>query len=516
LFQRLGQLQCGGRQLGHLQQGLGAKSIEPNVLPVQALCGPGGLRVPTQEWDWCPAEVQGLVIGACNQFNQIGVVRILISLQGAGHGSDPEVGVLIQGIGQLPYRGRIKEGLVALYIHHYVRWIIPIIQPPTQGLGAAIGAAGVGVAGYANPGVKALYVLEDALIVSGHQHLGSPESFGSQFAYTANHTFTVNHHQRLTWKAGRCISGRNYCKRFHIFAVQMHQTMSKLFAGFMMCWVFAWYQPALASPFTGDSLQYLRAKDTVFLRFNAWEEKVFPHKLESKQTLYSLARFYGLKLDELYRYNPALRDNEAPEVGTEVEVPIPNRAILRFMTEGFKQAEYAPVFYVVRKGDTLYRISKEYFKMPMDTLIARNQLAGVDLREGQLLQVGWFSLKGVEPPDSKGAEAAPAPGAQAMEQQYRQQLEQGKTEVKHQGAAFWDKQTRSSTRNEFYVLHREAAIGSVLAITNPMTRRTVYAKVVGRIPDHYGSHILVVISPGIAEMLGALDATFFSQIRYCR
>lgn len=282
----------------------------------------------------------------------------------------------------------------------------------------------------------------------------------------------------------------------------------------MLLLLFGVLDTAQANPLTGDSLHYLSAKDTVFLQFNAWEEKVFLHRLERKQTLYSLAQFYGLKLEELYRYNPGLLDNPAPDVGTEVQVPIPNRSILRYPGPNFKRAEHAPVFYVVRKGDTLYRISKGYFQMPIDTLMARNQLIGVNLKEGQLLHVGWMSTSGVERGDAKGGVGGSA-GALSLEQAYRSQIEAGKKEVKHQGAAFWDKETHQSARPEYIALHRAAALNSVIAITNPMTSRTIYARVIGSIPDHYGSHIQVVLPASTASFLGALDDTFFVQLRYC-
>ena len=148
---------------------------------------------------------------------------------------------------------------------------------------------------------------------------------------------------------------------------------------------------------TGDSLRYLTAKDTIFLSIGSFSEKYFEHTIEPKQTLYSLAKFYGLSVEELYYFNNGLKENHI-QIGMPIRVPIPNAAIKRYMESGFSPQDNAPVFYVVKRGDTMFRISKEYFRMPIELLMARNNLDGHSLKEGQQLHVGWISIHGV--PDS--------------------------------------------------------------------------------------------------------------------
>ena len=50
-----------------------------------------------------------------------------------------------------------------------------------------------------------------------------------------------------------------------------------------------------------------------------------------------------------------------------------------------------------------------------------------------------------------------------------------------------------------------------------MTRRTLYAKVVGRLPNtDLGPNVKVVLSPIAAKFLGARDPRFFVKIDYIR
>ena len=85
---------------------------------------------------------------------------------------------------------------------------------------------------------------------------------------------------------------------------------------------------------TGDSTQYLSIQDTIFLDFSVYQEKTFHHYIAPKQTLYSLAKFYGMSVEELYFYNPTLRDS-AIAIGQQIKIPIPNKSIIRYKTEDF-------------------------------------------------------------------------------------------------------------------------------------------------------------------------------------
>ena len=116
--------------------------------------------------------------------------------------------------------------------------------------------------------------------------------------------------------------------------------------------------------YTGDSLQYLTSQDTIFLKSGLYSEKVFTHVLAPKQTLYSLSRFYGLTLEELYFYNP---QNEGGHynVGSKIEIPIPNRSIIRYRPANFDASQFVPVYYVVKKGETMFHVARRLFKLPL-------------------------------------------------------------------------------------------------------------------------------------------------------
>lgn len=272
------------------------------------------------------------------------------------------------------------------------------------------------------------------------------------------------------------------------------------------------YTPPMAKA-TGDSLHYLTPKDTLFLSVGQFNEKFFNHYLEPSQTLFSLAQFYGLSLQELYFYNPGLSPRTM-KIGMPVRIPIPKRAIHRYWQQEMIPGRFAPVYYIVRKGDTLYRISKNYFDMPMEEIMARNGLLDHTLKRKQLLHVGWISLDGI--PDSLRAYAGGELGKRNAAYRKLYQYDMADNRVReHQGVAFWPKDLEGEA--DLMAMHRKAEIGSVISIHNPMSHRTVYAKIVGRIPDTvYKDDVVVVVSPLVAKLLGAIDPRFFVKVKYHR
>jgi len=69
--------------------------------------------------------------------------------------------------------------------------------------------------------------------------------------------------------------------------------------------------------------------------------------------------------------------------------------------------------------------------------------------------------------------------------------------------------------NKKLVLHRTAPIGTVIKITNPMTNRTTFAKVVGHITDNEATKdVIIVMTKNVADSLGALDKRFHVNISY--
>ena len=264
--------------------------------------------------------------------------------------------------------------------------------------------------------------------------------------------------------------------------------------------------------FTGDEIYYLLPQDTIFLQIEGASEKIFRHKLAPRQTLFSLSKFYGLTIDEIYFYNPSLKANTYKK-GDAISIPIPNRAIKRFKGKYFEPSQYVPVCYMVERGDNLYHISKRIFKLPLETVKEKNNLTSNTLSIGQVLNVGWMSIHGI--PDSLRQFKGHPLWKRSFnnKKKYFYQTEH-KKEQETRGPARWIKGNSNSTT--LVVLHRKATEGAIVGVTNPMNKRTVYAKVVGSIPYTYPADVEVIVSPTIAKMLGVLDEKFYARTHYLK
>jgi len=270
--------------------------------------------------------------------------------------------------------------------------------------------------------------------------------------------------------------------------------------------------PYTVEDYTGDETYYLLPEDTIFLKLGILSEKIFEHKLAPGQTLFSLSKFYGLTLNEVYFYNPKLKTN-AYNVGQRVKIPIPNRAIKRYKGTYFEESQYVPICYVVKKGETLFHISKRIFKLPVDTVKQKNQLTDNTLHIGQVLDVGWMSIYGI--PDSLRQFRGHPLWKQSFANKRRYFYKKVYTkEYNRRGPALWVKDGKD--KSTIAVMHRKAPEGSIVGVTNPMNNRTVYAKVIGKVPFAYPADIEAIVSPTVAKMLGVIDEKFYIRTSYLR
>jgi len=266
----------------------------------------------------------------------------------------------------------------------------------------------------------------------------------------------------------------------------------------------------------GDSLTYLTPQDSVFLTVNESNQKIITHQFEKKQTMYSLAKFYGLEINEVMYYNEDLGTVSDISVGTFIQIPIPNKAIKRYQRSDFDATQHASIYYKVKKGDTLYGIAKRMFRMPVEDIQKRNNLKGNNLALGQYLQIGWINTKGIPREIRKLKSVPPEWQASQLNERHYLQAKGIKFEQTESGAAAWNK--NSKTEGKLTALHSSAPINSIIEITNTMNNRSIYLKVIGRPSSkvYYGPNVKVIVTPKVAKMLGARDHRFYTIIKSLR
>ena len=76
---------------------------------------------------------------------------------------------------------------------------------------------------------------------------------------------------------------------------------------------------------------------------------------------------------------------------------------------------------------------------------------------------------------------------------------------------------KGTGKTSYYAMHNKAPMNSIIRVTNSLTNRTIYAKVIGRIPrTRYDSNVKVVLSASAAKILNAIDNRFYVEIDYLK
>ncbi len=109
-------------------------------------------------------------------------------------------------------------------------------------------------------------------------------------------------------------------------------------------------------------------------------KKYIIHRAEPKETLYSITRRYQVTLEDLYEFNPSLKENGLKMYDT-VRIPLLKK---RKKHEPKPRASDRSNYHVVQSGETLFAISRQY-NLTVDSLIAINQLENSNLSVGDTL-----------------------------------------------------------------------------------------------------------------------------------
>jgi len=170
------------------------------------------------------------------------------------------------------------------------------------------------------------------------------------------------------------------------------------------------------------------------------------------------------------------------------------------------------IVHTVASNETMYSIATTY-NLTMDQVKAKNNLSGNSLYVGQKLLIsGQYPVKSAENDNAESTEADTTaiknPSLRLPPSRY------GLSQLDEKGMAVWilDQDLDPS---KMLVLHRTAPVGTIMQITNPMSKRVTYAKVVGKFTENESTKdVIIVMTKAVADALGALDKRFLCNLTY--
>ena len=247
--------------------------------------------------------------------------------------------------------------------------------------------------------------------------------------------------------------------------------------------------------------------------------KIIIHELEAKETYYGLSRRYQVPVKDIIAAN----NNKALKIGDTVRIPQETMDIPGNTASGgsdtttptpvnvpvLAEGEYTN--YKVGKGETLFTIAKRFI-ISVESIKRANGLTSDTLKEGMLLKIPNEELP-PPPPAASDIIVHDTAGGDGTELDIPANR-YGIREMNEKGIGVWI-DNLSQEGGSMLALHKTAPVGTVIKITNPMTQRTTFAKVVGKFADTAETKdAIIVISKSAASLIGVLDRRFQVEIAY--
>ncbi|MBP6732308.1 MAG: LysM peptidoglycan-binding domain-containing protein [Chitinophagales bacterium] len=280
------------------------------------------------------------------------------------------------------------------------------------------------------------------------------------------------------------------------------------------------------------------------------------HVVKAGESLYSIARMYNVSVTELKKMNAELAGSTNIKAGQKIVVS----ESYNKPTAPAAKSVSAKV-HTVGKGETLYGICKKY-GVTVAELKQWNSLHDMNLKMGQKLVVNKMNQMALykpmavpSTPDTPYREEDIRPRASAIIPNanpvtplsdepvavntpaatvakpvflteglrtsssnsaeypgiFNQYSSHGYRIKKNKGAANYLADETGGNQN--LAFYSEAETGSVIRVTNLMNKRTVFVKVVGKVPPtDAGNEITIKLSNKAAQDLGAIDEKFLVEV----
>lgn len=257
-----------------------------------------------------------------------------------------------------------------------------------------------------------------------------------------------------------------------------------------------------------SSVSEKQTRDTIFVDYLEGKYYIY-HPIKKEDNLSSIASFYGSSMSAIIQIN-GMTDNQI--IGRKIiKIPIRyEKVISPKQLNSFDKNNYIPLFYKVRKGDTLYRLFGRYFPRDSSQIKKINSLSDNIINIGAKLLIGHYLVQAI-----KKAEVVSKIQSVNIKDTLKLGSDKAKqTLVSATGAANTFTPPFEKTPHP-YVLSNKIPEHSVVEITNPMSNKKITAKVIGKIPPgKYPLDILLLLTKNDALDLGFLDLKFFVSVKY--
>jgi hypothetical protein len=300
------------------------------------------------------------------------------------------------------------------------------------------------------------------------------------------------------------------------------------------------------------------------------------HTVQPKENWYSVGRIYNISPKQLAPYNK-LGLEKALAIGQVLKVPLTAENFSQDGSKAADEV-FVPVHHTIQPKEWLFHISVIYNKVPVENLEKWNGINKDQAKAGLNLIVGYLKVKtgqsalaargetkiastspvpliipddkktddkkadskeqkkqAIQPPvidnidpslaknnspkkeDSKQATTTPVvnnnAGTDSKLSYFRTQYEESGKSVSGNAGIF--KSTSGWTDGKYYALVNNVPVGTIVKVNNPVSGKTIFAKVLGSLPDMKESLGLIArLSDAAAAQMEATGVKFSVELRY--
>jgi len=234
------------------------------------------------------------------------------------------------------------------------------------------------------------------------------------------------------------------------------------------------------------------------------------HKVEPKENYYSIGRIYKISPKKIGDFN----NNVSLKPGLIIKVPT-TRAFATQMAETVqKETAETIIDYKVGPREFLYALAKR-FNTSVEDIKKLNNLKSNNLSIGQMLKI--HPGTNAEPVKAPEPEPIVTASTDEADTEQRPKIPTGRlgiSEKSERGVAIWI-EGENLDETKMLALHKTAPVGTVIKVTNPMTDKVTFVKVVGKFTENESTKdVIIVLTKATADLLGVLDKRFQVSIDY--
>ena len=147
--------------------------------------------------------------------------------------------------------------------------------------------------------------------------------------------------------------------------------------------------------------------------------------------------------------------------------------------------------------------------------VAKSQSAAPETKPAPAGDVEVTAPAEKETPVTTSIGRTPSVPDGGFEQQYQQQTNNGRNAVSEKGPGSWFKSNAVIGSGKYYALHNTAPRGTIVKVTNPLTGRSIYAKVLDAIPQlKANANLIIKLSDAAQDALGINESRFYCELSY--